>query len=62
MASLGPGVLAAASGGAGPPGGDLLLATAAPEALVAELERRDAIAAVAGQVTAGPAGHVEVRL
>lgn len=40
--------------------GGLLLATAAPEALVAELRRRDVLAAVIGQVTAGPAGRIEV--
>jgi selenide, water dikinase len=41
--------------------GGLLLATASPGALVAGLERRDTIAAVIGQVTDGPAGHIEVR-
>ena len=41
--------------------GGLLLATAAPDALVAELTRRGALAAVVGQVEAGAAGHIEVR-
>jgi selenide, water dikinase len=41
--------------------GGLLLATPAPEALVAELARRGAMAAVVGQVAAGDAGHIEVR-
>jgi len=40
--------------------GGLLLATASPGALVAELERRETMAAVVGQVTDGPAGHIEV--
>src|SRR5487761_1340629 len=37
--------------------GGLLLATAAPDALVAELSRRGTLAAVVGQVTAGAAGR-----
>jgi len=45
--------------------GGLLLATSAPDALVAELGRRGAIAAVIGAVTgadtAGEPGHIEVR-
>jgi selenide,water dikinase len=41
--------------------GGLLLATASPDALVAELERRDTLAAVVGQVVSGAAGHIEVR-
>jgi selenide,water dikinase len=41
--------------------GGLLLATTTPDALVAELQRRDTIAAVVGQVTDGEAGHIEVR-
>ena len=40
--------------------GGLLLATAAPGALVAGLRRRDVLAAVVGQVTAGPAGRIDV--
>jgi selenide, water dikinase len=41
--------------------GGLLLATASPEALVAELSARGTLAAVVGQVTAGDPGHIEVR-
>jgi selenide,water dikinase len=41
--------------------GGLLLATASPDALVAELSRRGTLAAVVGQVAAGDAGHIEVR-
>ena len=41
--------------------GGLLLATAAPDALVAELSRRDTMAAVVGQVVDGVAGRIEVR-
>ena len=41
--------------------GGLLLATASPDALVAELSARGTLAAVVGQVTAGTAGHIEVR-
>jgi selenide, water dikinase len=41
--------------------GGLLLATASPDALLAELERRDVPAAVIGQVVAGSPGHIEVR-
>jgi selenide, water dikinase len=41
--------------------GGLLLATASPDALVAELARRGAIAAVIGRVTGGEPGHIEVR-
>ena len=40
--------------------GGLLLASPAPDALVAELTRRGTLAAVIGQVTPGPAGHVTV--
>ena len=42
--------------------GGLLLATASPEALVAELSRRGTLAAVVGQVVSGDPGHIEVRL
>jgi len=41
--------------------GGLLLATASPDALVAELTRRGTMAAVVGEVVAGDPGHVEVR-
>jgi len=41
--------------------GGLLLATASPDALVAELTRRGTMAAVVGEVMAGDPGHVEVR-
>jgi hypothetical protein len=41
--------------------GGLLLATSSPDALVAELARRGAIAAVIGRVTDREAGHIEVR-
>jgi selenide,water dikinase len=41
--------------------GGLLLATASPDTLVAELTRRGTLAAVVGQVAAGTAGHIEVR-
>lgn len=41
--------------------GGLLLATASPDALVAELTRRGAMAAVVGEVVAGDPGHVGVR-
>ena len=41
--------------------GGLLLATASPDALAAELSARGTLAAVVGQVTAGTAGHIEVR-
>ena len=41
--------------------GGLLLATASPDALVAELTRRGTLAAVVGAVVAGDPGHVEVR-
>jgi selenide,water dikinase len=41
--------------------GGLLLATASPDALAAELGRRDVIAAVVGRVVAGEAGHIDVR-
>jgi selenide, water dikinase len=41
--------------------GGLLLATASPDRLVAELTRRGTLAAVVGQVVAGTAGHIEVR-
>jgi selenide,water dikinase len=40
--------------------GGLLLATSAPDALAAELERRGTIAAVVGQVTSGEAGRISV--
>ena len=41
--------------------GGLLLATSAPDTLVAELRRRDTIAAVVGRVTDGEPGRIEVR-
>jgi selenide,water dikinase len=41
--------------------GGLLLASPSPQGLVAELQRRGALAAVVGRVTAGSPGHVEVR-
>jgi selenide, water dikinase len=41
--------------------GGLLLATSAPDVLVAELERRGTMAAVVGQVTEGEAGRIAVR-
>jgi selenide, water dikinase len=41
--------------------GGLLLASASPDALVAELERRGTLAAVVGQVVSGSPGHIEVR-
>jgi selenide,water dikinase len=41
--------------------GGLLLASAAPEALVAELGRRGVLAAPVGRVTPGEAGHIDVR-
>jgi selenide,water dikinase len=41
--------------------GGLLLATSSPDALVGELSRRGAIAAVIGRVTDGAAGRIEVR-
>ena len=41
--------------------GGLLLASAAPDALVAELAARGVLAAVVGRVTAGEAGHIDVR-
>ena len=41
--------------------GGLLLATPSPETLLAELERRDTLAAVIGQVASGAGGHIEVR-
>jgi len=41
--------------------GGLLLATSSPGALVAELARRGASAAVIGRVTSGEPGHIEVR-
>jgi selenide,water dikinase len=40
--------------------GGLLLASSSPGALVTELERRGTLAAVIGQVTSGPGGHIEV--
>ena len=40
--------------------GGLLLATAAPDVLLAELGRRGTLAAIVGQVTSGPAGQVAV--
>jgi len=40
--------------------GGLLLATASPDALTAELARRGTMAAVIGRVSAGTAGHIEV--
>ena len=42
--------------------GGLLLASSAPEDLVAELGRRDVLAAVVGRVVAGEAGHIDVRV
>jgi selenide, water dikinase len=42
--------------------GGLLLASGAPDALVAELERRGVLAAVIGQVAEGSDGHIDVRL
>jgi selenide,water dikinase len=42
--------------------GGLLLATAAPDALVGELGRRDVLAAVVGRVVAGHAGHIDVQV
>jgi selenide,water dikinase len=41
--------------------GGLLLATPSPDVLVGELSRRGTLAAVVGQVTAGAAGHIDVR-
>jgi selenide,water dikinase len=41
--------------------GGLLLASAAPDDLVAELGRRGVLAAVVGRVAAGEAGHIDVR-
>jgi selenide, water dikinase len=41
--------------------GGLLLATSAPDALVAELGRRETMAAVVGQVTDGEPGRIAVR-
>jgi selenide,water dikinase len=41
--------------------GGLLLATTSPDALMAELTRRGAMAAVVGEVVAGDPGHIEVR-
>jgi len=41
--------------------GGLLLASSAPDDLVAELGRRDVLAAVVGRVAAGEAGHIDVR-
>ena len=41
--------------------GGLLLATASPDALVAELTRRGSLAAVVGRVVPGDPGHIEVR-
>jgi selenide,water dikinase len=40
--------------------GGLLLASPSPDALVAELERRDTLAAVIGQVESGAGGRIEV--
>ena len=40
--------------------GGLLLASASPDLLVAELTRRGTLAAVIGHVTAGEAGHIAV--
>ncbi len=40
--------------------GGLLLATASPDALLAELAARDVPGAVIGKVTGGPAGHVTI--
>jgi selenide, water dikinase len=41
--------------------GGLLLATSAPETLIAELTRREVLAAVIGRVEAGSPGRIEVR-
>ncbi|HEX4833265.1 MAG TPA: selenide, water dikinase SelD [Trebonia sp.] len=41
--------------------GGLLLATSSPDALMAELAARDVAAAIIGEVTGGPAGHIAVR-
>ena len=41
--------------------GGLLLATASPDTLVAELTQRGTMAAVVGEVVAGDPGHIEVR-
>ena len=41
--------------------GGLLLASSSPQALVAELSRRGALAAAVGQVVSGDPGHIEVR-
>jgi selenide,water dikinase len=41
--------------------GGLLVATSAPDLLVAELRKRGTLAAVVGQVVAGDPGHIEVR-
>jgi selenide,water dikinase len=41
--------------------GGLLLATASPGVLVAELTRRGTLAAVVGEVVAGDPGRIEVR-
>ena len=42
--------------------GGLLLASADPEGLTAELGRRGVLAAVVGRVSAGEAGHIDVRV
>jgi selenide, water dikinase len=42
--------------------GGLLLASAAPDDLVAELGGRGVLAAVVGRVAAGAAGHIDVRV
>jgi hypothetical protein len=42
--------------------GGLLLASSAPDDLVAELGRRGVLAAVVGRVVAGEAGHIDVRV
>ena len=42
--------------------GGLLLASPSPDALLAELAARDVPAALIGEVTGGPAGHITVRL
>jgi len=41
--------------------GGLLLASSAPDDLVAELGRRDVPAALVGRIVAGEAGHIDVR-
>ena len=40
--------------------GGLLLASASPGALIAELDRRGTLAAIVGQVVTGQPGHIDV--